>query len=226
MLAALALIVPLGLAAAISPVMLTEQTVLLAGPDGYRAATRYTAGVVVVLLLFVSAMTLFGRAISLPTEPRLSASLDLILGLVLLCLAVLVRRLGRRGGDASGRGKDAGAERPAHSGRSRAAAFPFGVFSMATNFTSLALLVPAVKEISTAGADVVGRIALILVLVGLAAAPAWLPVALSRIAPGPGRRVLIGLRALIARRGRTAIVVLLAASGLFFAARGIIRLLG
>lgn len=39
----LALILPLGLAAASSPTMLTEQTVLLAGQDGRRIATTRIA---------------------------------------------------------------------------------------------------------------------------------------------------------------------------------------
>ena len=83
MLAALAIVIPLGLAGAVSPVMLTEQSVLLANPDGGRAAVRYAAGVVVTALVIVVAFGLFGRAISLPTEPHLDATLDLVLGLVL-----------------------------------------------------------------------------------------------------------------------------------------------
>ena len=90
MLAALAVILPLGLAGAVSPVMLTEQTVLLAGPDGRRAGVRYAAGVVLTTFVIVVAIVLVGRAISLPTEPHLDASLDLVVGLVLVFAAALV----------------------------------------------------------------------------------------------------------------------------------------
>jgi hypothetical protein len=69
----LAVVVPFGLASAVSPVMLIEQTVILAGPDGKRASTRYAAGAALTLLLFVSFLVLFGRAISLPQEPHLDA---------------------------------------------------------------------------------------------------------------------------------------------------------
>ena len=96
MLAALAVVIPLGLGGAVSPVMLTEQTVLLAGPDGAKAGVRYAAGVVLTTLVIVVAIVLFGRAISLPTEPHLDATLDLVLGLVLVNLAVLVLVSGRR----------------------------------------------------------------------------------------------------------------------------------
>jgi hypothetical protein len=224
-LAALGLVVPLGLAAAVSPVMLTEQTVLLAGPGGDRAGPRFAAGVVLVLLIVVSAVVLFGRAISLPTEPHLDASLDLVLGLALLSLAALVHTVGGRRTARSKRRN--GAHRRGSSISRRAqAAFPFGAFSMATNFTTLALMVPAAKEISTADVDVAERTILVFVLVGLAATPAWLPVALTRIAPEAGRRLFGALQTLIDRYGRTAIVLLLGSGGLFFVGRGTIRLLG
>ena len=52
MLAALAVLIPLGLGGAVSPVMLTEQTGL-SGPDGGRAAVRYAAGVVFTAFVIV-----------------------------------------------------------------------------------------------------------------------------------------------------------------------------
>jgi hypothetical protein len=87
-LAVLAVVIPLGLGGAVSPVMLTEQTVLLAGPAGGRAGVGYAAGVVLTTFVIVVAIVLFGRAISLPTEPHLDATLDLVLGLVLVNVAV------------------------------------------------------------------------------------------------------------------------------------------
>src|SRR4249919_1312962 len=46
----LLVLVPLGLAAGVSPVMLTEQTVLLAGPGGTRTGWAYAAGTATVLV--------------------------------------------------------------------------------------------------------------------------------------------------------------------------------
>jgi uncharacterized membrane protein YbhN (UPF0104 family) len=223
-LAALAVVIPLGLGGAVSPVMLTEQTALLAGPDGARAAVRYAAGVVLTAFVIVVAIVLFGRAISLPTEPHLDATLDLVLGLVLVNVAVLVLVSGRRrGGSPSRKGGD---DRGASGSRQARAAFPFGVFAMATNVTTLALLVPAAKEISSADVEIAAEAVLVLVLVGLVAMPAWLPVVLTRVAPGPSQRGLAALRDQIARRGRVVTVGLLSAAGLFFIGRGLIRLLG
>jgi hypothetical protein len=70
-----------------------------------------------------------------------------------------------------------------------------------------------------------GSAVLVAVLVGLASLPAWLPVLLVRAAPDPGRRVLDTVGRLIDRYGRTMVVVLLGASGLFFVSRGILRVL-
>ena len=224
MLAALAVIIPLGLAGAVSPVMLTEQTVLLAGPDGGRPAVHYAAGVVLTTVVIVVAIVLFGRALSLPTEPHLDATLDLVLGLVLINVAVLVLVTGRRrAGSPSRKDGDAGS---ASSSRPALAVFAFGVFAMATNFTTLALIAAAAKEISRTDAEIAAATVLVLVLVGLVSMPAWVPVALTRAAPGPSQRGLAAVRDQIARRGRGFTVGLLSAAGLFFIGRGLVRLLG
>ena len=224
MLAALAVVIPLGLAGAVSPVMLTEQSVLLTGPDGGRAAVRYAAGVVLTTFVIVVAFVLFGRAISLPTEPHLDATLDLILGLVLVNVAALVLVAGRRKDRLPSR--KGGDDRGANGSRQARAAFPFGVFAMATNITTLALIAPAAKEISRADVEIAAEVVLVLVLVGLVSMPAWVPLALTRVAPGPSRRGLEAVRDRIARRSRAVTVGLLSAAGLFFIGRGLIQLLG
>ncbi len=223
MLATLAVIIPLGLGGAVSPVMLTEQTVLLAGPNGATAGLRYAAGVVLTTSVIVVAIERFGRAISLPTKPHLDATLDLVLGLVLVNLAVLVVVSGRR---RSGSPSRKGDDRSTGSSRQVRAAFAFGVFAMATNFTTLALLAPAAKEISRADVEIAAEAVLVLVLVGLVCMPAWVPVALTRAAPERSQRGLAVARDQIARHGRGFTVGLLGAAGLFFIARGLIRLLG
>jgi len=224
MLAALAIVIPLGLGGAVSPVMLTEQTVLLAGPDGRRAGLRYAAGVVLTSIVIVLAFVLFGRAISLPTEPHLDASLDLVVGLVLVLAAAVILGLGRRRDESPGAQDDD--DRDGNESRQSRAAFPFGVFSMATNLTTLALIAAAAKTISRTNAEVAATPVLVLVLVGLVTAPAWVPVALTTIAPGPSQRGLAATRHLIERWGRTVTVGLLGAAGLYFIGRGLFGLLG
>lgn len=219
MLAALALLLPLSLGGAVSPMMLTEQTVLL-GTGGRRAANHFALGAVLALLAIVVLLVFFGHVIALPTEPTLSASLDIALGIGLLAVGCALHYLGkhplRRDRQSTGSGK----RRRSLAGRPEAA-FPFGVFSMATNFTTLALVVVAAKEIAAADVDTIERIVLILVLVTICSIPVWAPLAATRLAPRTGGQALDALRRLTADHGRTAVVVLLLAAGAFLVARGL-----
>ena len=105
-------------------------------------------------------------------------------------------------------------------------ALGFGVFSMATNFTTLALVVPAAKEIASSDLELAGRAVVIAVLVMLASMPAWLPVALTAVAPGAAERGLLAIGDLIERRGRLLMVLVFAGLGLLLVVRGILRLSG
>jgi hypothetical protein len=93
---------------------------------------------------------------------------------------------------------------------------------MATNVTTLALVVPAAKIIAASGVDLPGRAILVALLVAIASTPAWLPVALTRVAPGPAERGLDWIRDLIEQRGRQLVVLLLVGLGLFLLVRGIL----
>lgn len=210
----LTLIVPLGFAAALSPMMLTEQTVLLAGRDGRRAASRFALGTVLVTATYVGTLVAWGHAISLPKRPTLSASMDIIAGVILVLLALGIHR--RQPGQP---------ERPARKELSPTAAFGFGVFSMATNFTSLAILLPAAKDITASAPNLVGRLALVAVLVVLATIPTWVPIAATRVAPGPAERALSWLGDLISQHGRRIAVILIAALGTVLIGRGALHTL-
>ena len=62
-----------------------------------------------------------------------------------------------------------------------------------------------------------------LVLVGMASTPAWLPLALTAVAPGPAERGLRAFGRLIEERGRLLTVLLLGALGLLLILRGIVN---
>ncbi len=215
MLQVLLLIIPFGLAGAVSPMLLTEQTLLLAGPGGRRAARRFAAGVLLVTLFYIGLLVFFGRAISLPKEPSLSATLDIILGLSLVTIALFIRRAGA---------KPAPQKKPPRNLGPKAA-FGFGAFSMATNFTTLALTVPGAKAIAAGGLVFPERALLVFVLALLVATPAWLPLALTAVAPGPAQRGLNTVGYFIEARGRQATVLLLGGLGLILVLSGILRAL-
>jgi hypothetical protein len=209
-------IVPLGLAAAVSPVMVTEQAVLLAGPNGRRAAWLFAAGTAVVVAAFIAVVLLLGRSVSLPEAPSLDASLDLVVGGVLVALAAVLRLWHTHHAKKQRRRREL----------SPAAAFTFGIVAMATDVTSLALVLPAAKEIAAGLLEVWERAVAGLLLVVLACLSAWAPVALASVAPSAATRLLDALQRLIDRHGRTIVVALLGAAGLFFLARGALGLAG
>ncbi len=221
MIAALLLLLPLSLGGAVSPMMLTEQTVVL-GTGGRRAANHYALGAVLTLLVIVVLLVFAGHLIELPTEPELSATLDILLGAGLLAIGGAVFYTGKHPLRRP-RGKAASAEekrRRSFAGRPEAA-FPFGVFSMATNFTTLALIVVIAKEIAAGDLGTPERIFLIFVVVSICSLPAWAPLAATKLAPKTGQRALDGLRRLISDHGRTAVTVLLVGAGAFLLVRGI-----
>ena len=213
------LILPFGLAGAVSPMLLTEQTVLLAGRDGRRAARRFAAGALLVVVAYIGLLVFFGRAISLPREPSLDSTLDLLLGTLLLLISFAIINRGRN------RQPGKPASKKSHRSFGTGQAFGFGAFSMATNFTTLAILVPGAKMIAVGGLDFPERVLLVFVLGLMVATPAWLPLALARVAPGAAERGLAGLGNLIQSHGRRLTVLLLAGLGLFLILRGLLDIL-
>ncbi len=214
MLQVLALIIPLGLAGAVSPLLLTEQTLMLS--RGRRDGLAFAAGAAGVLVLFICALVLFGRSIELPKAPHLSASLDIALGLLLVLLAL---RIHSRTPE-----QDAAAAPSEPKQRGIGGAIAFGCVSMVTNFTTLALLIPAAKEIAASSLDLVERGVASLVLAFLAAIPLWAPIALTILAPGTATQVLGRIGEFISSNGRRASVVLLAGIGAYLLVRGVVRL--
>ncbi|MGB0121227.1 MAG: GAP family protein [Solirubrobacterales bacterium] len=208
------LVLPFALAGAVSPMMLTEQTLLLAGPGGRTASRRFAMAAILVLFLFVGVLIVFGRAISLPHEPSLDANLDILIGCLLVLASMLIRHRRQRGTDEKKERRQFGPGQ----------AFGFGAFSMATNFTSLALVVPAAKVIAASDLSFPQRDVLAILLVLIVATPAWLPLALTAIAPGPAESFLVGLGNFIERNGRALTVLLLLVLGLVLIGHGIIRL--
>lgn len=211
------LILPYGLIGALSPMMFTEQTLILASRRGKKSASAYAVGAILTLFVFATGLVLAGRAIQLPDDPSLSAGLDLLIGVVMLIAAGLVHRHRDRPNS------PAKAKRVPSSDRIWAL-FGFGVFSMATNFKAIALMVPAAKIIATQGAALPERVILVVVIVMIASAPAWLPLLLTALAPGSAERVLEAIRNFLERHGRRLVLILLLVLGTFFVVRGIVLL--
>jgi hypothetical protein len=64
--------------------MLSEQTVLMAGPGGRRAGLAYAAGTATVLVVLAGVVLAVGSRLALPSAPHLDAGLDMAVGAILL----------------------------------------------------------------------------------------------------------------------------------------------
>ena len=210
------LLIPFGLTGAISPMLLTEQTVLLAGSDGPAVAKRFAIGAFVVAVLYIAVLVFLGHAISLPGEPHLSSTLDLLLGALLILVALAIRK-GLRSGK-----KPTYQDKPPRA-VGRHGALGFGIFSMGTNFTTLAIMVPAAKIIAASQLGFPDRVLFVLLLALMIAAPVWLPLALHRVAPGPAERGLAGIGNVIENHGRLLTVILVGGIGVILALHGLYR---
>lgn len=104
------------------------------------------------------------------------------------------------------------------------AAFGFGLFAMATNVTTLAIVVAAAKEVAASGQGVPTRLAALAVLLVFACVPAWTPVV---VAEWPrGIEVLNGARDRGSRYAWPLLVGVLFVAGAYFTVRGVVRLVG
>lgn len=231
MIALIALVLPLALAAAVSPMLMTEQTMLLAAPDGRRRARLFALGVIATLTVILGLLAAFGRLISLPKQPHLSDGLDIVIGVGLLLLAAgLAYRRRHVQSSSTGTSSDASPE-PAAQDTSSArrgdlGLIGFGSFSMATNFTSLALITPIAKDIATSKVELLGRGLVLALVVAIVSLPVWLPQALTRLAPNTAPEALSTLNDLVRRHGAQLVNLALLIAGTYLTLRGVIARIG
>lgn len=211
----LAIVVPLALGAAVSPTIIAAQLVSLTAPARPLArAWALAAGCVLVLLVVC------GLALVLAAGSGGSGSPSRAGGIVKLVAAALLVALGvhtlrRRGTQKPSAPK----HHDQHVRLSRS--FALGCGLMATNFSSILLVFPAMHEIGTNDASDSARIVAFLLLVTIALVPAYAPPLVVTLMGERARRPLDALsRFFSAHRqaiGATlcyAFAVLLAAAGL------------
>lgn len=211
-----AVVLPLGLSSAVSPMMFTQQLLLVGGPDGRRTANLYLAGTGVIVVAVAGLVWFVGGAVNLPAVPRLDATADVFLGVVLLVLALVIKQRHSRAPKV---------ERGPAKAMPASAAFGFGLFSMATNFTTLPILVAGAKEVTASGQAVSARLGAMAVLLVLACLPAWSPVAVVA-ASSRGIEFLNRVRDLTNRYAKQVLIGVLFAAGAFLTVRGVFRLAG
>ena len=105
-------------------------------------------------------------------------------------------------------------------------AFGFGVFSMGTDLTTLAIVLVAARDVAASGSPAIEQLLAILILIGLATAPAWAPLAAAAAPGGAGQAALTAMGRFMDRHGRTTVVVILVVIGALLVGRGLLRFAG
>ena len=176
---------PLVLLAALSPVLFLNASRVVEAA-GISAGLCFAGGAVLCLIAFgIPTMGLMGAATSqLVATGLASRGVDLILALLLIGYGTWQLVRSRRHRTASGSSRDNKDDALPVGGR---ALFAAGLLGMLTNFTTLPLYLSVAQRIGTVAAPWWTRALLLVMVIVIVAAPAWLPVALRAVAPKHSR---------------------------------------
>jgi hypothetical protein len=202
----LARTIPLGFGAAVSPVLLVFVVLLLSSPDRPRVrAAAFTAGATAVLVaiavIILSAVQ--HAAPGAKSTGTRGAAIDFTLGLLLAAFGVgkLIEYLRARAHLAAvpASGGEIDAPPPKHARGGTAGAAVAGVALMATNITTLALYVAALKDVAIDRVSVGDRIVTTVILTVLALLPVLVPLGIAVAAPRASDRVLGAVNRFVTR---------------------------
>lgn len=219
-------ILPLAIGAAISPVVLTLVLLTLSGrvhPLGRGVAMAI--GVVSPLVVAgIAGLFFFRNAVRVAqsghTPGRVSALIDLAFAVILLGLLIrtVVKKPKRDG--ASPESDETSVDESDEGVRP----FRFAVFGtvlMLTNFTTIALFVPAVKVIAISHDPILTQLVALAVLILITSVTATIPVTFYAVAPTAASRVLTPIGDAAKKYNRTITIVLLIVFTAYLAYKGI-----
>jgi threonine/homoserine/homoserine lactone efflux protein len=208
----LAQVVPLALAAAISPVVFLVQLTTLTGPRPLARGSVLAAGAAAVLIILSSIGVALGGT-SFSSNDTLQATLNVILGALLIAVGLRALVKPRPPKEESAE-PDA---KPASLGRS----FVAGAAAMASNVTTFALYIPALALIAGSGLPLGQRgiAALIILLITLMVA--WVPLLLAAVVPAASSRLLPALGRWMTENDRWIQVALGFGFGIWLVGKGI-----
>lgn len=193
----LAQTLPLALGATVSPVLFLLQLRALASATPLASGSAFVLGAAIPLAAVGVLVLAVGESIALPQSPIATAVLDLVLGVVLLGVGTRALRPPRRRVQPRIRRDHPRAIR----------SFAIGLGGMATNFTTLALYVPAMKLISESTVEGAAKAVVAVAVLVVALASVAIPVVLTAVEPASAGRVLAGLGRWLGRYERRSQIV-------------------
>jgi len=210
-------IVPLALGAAVSPTILAFSVLVLSGDHGRARMVVFTImNVLVLIAIGLAGFVIFKHAAG--SGPRgqqkaAAAAIDTVLGLILILLGCrnALRHPAAEDSDTKV------ADSAAHLGRYAA----LGVVMMLSNFTTLALFLPADKEIAISKLPLGDHLAALSVLIVFATVTAWIPLLAVTLAPGPAGRGLGAVNRFVHSYRRQISVVVCFGFGIYLLTKGL-----
>lgn len=212
----LAHVLPLALGAAISPTILILSLMLLSDATYGRVRSAvFTLGAGLVLAGFsVFAYVVIKPVSSAQAQPdAFFGWLDLVAGVALIGLGVRALVTPPK----PPKERPAGAEASAHAGEW----FAVGAGAMLTNFSTLVLYLPAVKDVAVSSVDAVAKVAVVVVLWIITMALAWVPLLAVVVFGDRAVEPLRRLRAAITAHQKTVAAVVSFAFGAYLGIKGI-----
>jgi len=199
--------IPLAFGAAVSPTVLAVGLLILSAPKRPVArGAAFTVGVLTILAALTAVgLTLTHHAISGPGQrDPITRAIDGTLGAVLLLLAVttVLRALTT---DRESSGPKPAADPDKHAGLG--AAYLLGMAMMMSNFSTILLYLPAMREVSASRVDVADKAVAVAIVFVVTAVAAWLPLLVRVVAPGPSTRWFATMHAFVTRHQRQIAVV-------------------
>jgi hypothetical protein len=209
-------VLPLAIGAAVSPTTLVVVLLILGGRVHPRArGAAFVAGFVAVLAVLTAvSLTVLARSVTHRAgDDSLYAWIDLGFGALLVALGV--RALLRTPKPKPPRvdSTDPGA----HLVRF----FGFGVGLMLTNFSTIVLYIPAMKDVAIASVGFGTKAAVVAIVLAFAASPAWVPVLLDSVAPTSAGRVLGRLNDFLARHQKAVSVTVCFVFAAYLVVKGV-----
>jgi hypothetical protein len=211
----IAKVLPLAIGAAISPTILIVVLLVLGGPVHPRVrGAAYAAGAISVLLVLTAVSLAFLRRSVVHKAGSDSFYGWLDIGFAVLLVLVGVRELltaPKPKQDPTGGGDP----RP-HIGRF----YVIGIAMMLTNFSTLVLYVPAMKEVAIANVGSGAKTVTVAIALAIASVLAWAPVVLDVVAPRTAGHLLNPLNAFMTRHQKAVTVCVCFAFAIFLMAKG------
>lgn len=207
-------ILPLLLGAAISPVATIGMIAVLTTKDSpkLKGFTYLVGAIIPLLLIGIPGIFLFANIQFKPANSNVSSTIDLVAGLLLLALAVK-NFFKKPSHQLTKKAKS-------HKQLSPAKSLALGTVLMITNFSTIVLFLPAVKDIALSSLDDIEKMTVLLVSIPVVMSMIVLPLVIAVLLPNSSKSILERLRVFMTRHNRAIVQAMLIIFGVYLLAKG------